>query len=109
MKMVTAVIQPFKLQDVTLEMAAVPGFRGMTVSDARGFGREHPDELPDRLEDLTDFKPCVRVEIVVGDKLLKTVVKRLLRAAHTGRKGDGIVVVQDLEEFYSIRKPPEEM
>ena len=109
MKMVTAMIQPFKLQEVTLEMAAVPGFRGMTVSDAKGFGRENPDQLPEKLESLTDFKPCVRVEMVVDDRLLDTVVKRLWRAAHTGRKGDGIVIVRDVEELYSIRKPPGEL
>lgn len=108
MNMVTAVIQPFKLQDVILALEAVPGFPGMTVWDARGFGREHLEGPHDRLEDLTDFKPCVRVEIVVGDDLLDRVVDTLRRAAHTGRRGDGVVIVRPVEESYRIRDLPPE-
>jgi nitrogen regulatory protein PII len=103
MKIVTAMIQPFKLQDVTLALEAVPGFPGMTVSDARGFGREHLQGPHDRLEDLTDFMPCARVEIVVGDDLVDTVVRTLLGAAHTGRRGDGTVIVHAAERAYAIR------
>jgi nitrogen regulatory protein P-II 1 len=102
MKLVTAVIQPFKLQDVTLALGALPDFPGMTVSEARGFGRQHLEIQGDRLEELTDFKPCVRVEIVVEDGLQDSVVTTLLRAAHTGRRGDGVLVVQALEEVHRV-------
>jgi nitrogen regulatory protein P-II 1 len=103
MKMVVGMIQPFKLQDVTLALASVPGFPGMTVSDARGFGREHLEVSTDRLENLTDFMPCVRVEIVVEDDVLDSVVETLLTAAHTGRRGDGKVVVYTVEQVYAVQ------
>lgn len=102
-KMIVAMIQPFKLQDVTLALESVPGFPGMTVSDARGFGRTHIEGPPDRLEDLTDFRPCVRVEIVVDDGMLDSVVEALLRGAHTGARGDGTVLVHAVEQSHDIQ------
>jgi nitrogen regulatory protein P-II 1 len=103
MKMIVAMIQPFKLQDVTLALKSVPGFSGMTVSDARGFGLEHLETSGDRLENLTDFKPCVRLEIEVEDEVLEAVVDTLLSAAHTGRRGDGKVTVHSVERAYDVR------
>ncbi len=103
MKMIVAMIKPFKLQDVVLALESVPGFPGMTVSESRGFGRTHLDGPPDRLKDLTDFNPCARVEIIVDDGLSDIVVDALLRGAHTGTDGDGILVVHALDESYSVR------
>lgn len=103
MKLITAVIQPFKLDDVVLALEAVPGFPGMTVSDARGFGREHVEGVHDRREELTDFASCVRVEIAAEDHQVTQVVTQLLAAAHTGRRGDGRVWVHALEEMHSVR------
>ncbi len=105
MKMVTAFIQPFKLEDVTRALSAIPEFPGMTVSEMRGFGREHLEQIHDRLEALTDFRSGVRVEILVEDEtLLESVVKALRTAAHTGRRGDGKVMVSPLEQAQSIRE-----
>jgi nitrogen regulatory protein P-II 1 len=108
MKMIVAMIQPFKLQDVTLALAAVPGFPGMTVSDARGFGREHLDSAADRLESLTDFKQCARIEIVVEDDAADAVFEALVASANTGRRGDGKVVVYPLERSYDVQHYGEE-
>jgi nitrogen regulatory protein P-II 1 len=104
MKMIVAMIQPFKLQDVTLALESVPGFPGMTVSDARGFGREHLEESGDRLEKLTDFSPCVRVEIIVEDDALDQVVETLVSSAHTGRRGDGKIIVHSVERLYDVQR-----
>jgi nitrogen regulatory protein P-II 1 len=104
MKIVIAMIQPFKLQDVTLALESIPGFPGMTVSDARGFGREHLEGSHGRLENLTDFTPCVRVEIIVEDGSLDSVVETLVTAAHTGRRGDGKVVVCPVERSYDVQR-----
>jgi nitrogen regulatory protein P-II 1 len=106
MKMIIGMIQPFKLQDVTLALASLSGFPGMTVSEARGFGREHLEVRGDRLEELTDFTQCVRIEIIVEDELLDSVVDTLLRAAHTGRRGDGKVAVYELEGYFDVRLHP---
>ena len=103
MKMIVAMVQPFKIQDVTLALKAIPGFPGMTVLDARGFGRAHLEGLPDRQEDLTDFKACVQVEILVQDDMLDPVLDALLRGAHTGARGDGRVVVYPIERSYDIQ------
>jgi nitrogen regulatory protein P-II 1 len=102
MKMIVAMIKPFKLQDVTLALEAVPGFPGMTVSDAKGFGRTHLEGPPDRQEDLTDFRACVRVEILVDADMLEPVLEGLLKGAHTGARGDGRVVVYPVERTVDI-------
>lgn len=103
MKLITAVIQSFKLDDVVLALEAVPGFPGMTVTDARGFGQGHVEGDHDRAEDLVDFRPCIRVEIAAEDDEVQAVMATLTNAAHTGRRGDGHVWVQQLEEFRHIR------
>ncbi len=103
MKLVSAVIKKVKLDDVTLALEEVPGFPGMTITDARGMDREHV-EHPDTLqEELTDFRPCIRLEVLVEDELAPRVVEAIRCAAHTGLRGDGRVWVQRVEEAYDIR------
>ncbi len=108
MRMVTAIIQPFKLDDVVLALEEIPGFPGMTVTDARGFGRDHLEGPHDRAEDLSDFRRRVRVEIVVDDEMTARVVETLRCAAHTGRRGDGEVIVWSVDRTYDIRCLDEE-
>ena len=96
--MIVAVIQPFKLDSVTLALENVAGFVGVTVSDCRGFGRGKLDALSEGVGNtqrppsagLTDFTSKVRLEIaVVGRQNADAVMDVLLQAAHTGRPGDG--------------------
>ena len=104
MKMVVAVIQPFKLDEVVLALEKLPVPPAVTVSDARGYDWHHVLGERDRGEELTDFTACVRVEIAVEDEHLMSVVRTLRQSAHTGRRGDGHVWVQPVEASYSIRR-----
>lgn len=114
--MVVAIIQPFKLDAVTLALERLPGFGGMTVSDCRGFGRE---KLVPEAEDgegraswlklpgeggVIDFTPKVRLEVAVaGRRQAEVVVETIARAAHTGRRGDGKVFVWHLVGAVRVR------
>jgi nitrogen regulatory protein PII len=103
-KLILAVIQPFRLDEVVLSCGDIPGFPGMTVVRARGFGREkfaEPAASPQ--EEVTDFKDRVQVEIVAPDELADEIVRVLARAAHTGRAGDGKVMVWPVERVVDIR------
>jgi len=104
MKMVTAVIQPFKLDDVVLALEELPAPPGVTVSEARGYDRAHVVGEHGREEEMTDFRPCVRIEVVVEDEHLEAVVAAIRAGAHTGRRGDGRVWVLDVEGSWSIRE-----
>ena len=112
MWMVQAVIQSFKLDAVVRALEQVPGFGGMTVSDCRGFGHERfgPEEedrghTEGRLaEDLSDFKPKVRLEIAVaGRTVADAVIETVANAAHTGRGGDGKIFLWPLSRAVRIR------
>ena len=109
--MVQAIVQPFKLDAVTRALERVPGLGGMTVSECRGFGHERlgteaPDpEHPRRQDDdLTDFKPRVRLEIAVaGRERADAVAEAIARSAHTGRGGDGKIFLWPLARAIRIR------
>ncbi len=103
MKMVLAVVQPFKLDDVTRSLEQIPRFPGMTVGSVRGFGREHV-ELPQTSveEQLADFTEKVLVETVVHDEQVDAVVEAIGRAAHTGHYGDGMIFVLPVERSLRI-------
>lgn len=103
MKMVTAVIQPFKLDDVVLALEELPAPPGVTVSEARGYDREHVVGERNREEEMTDFRPCVRIEVAVEDEQVESVVAAIRGAARTGRRGDGRVWVGDVAGWWSIR------
>lgn len=112
--MIVAIIQPFKLDTVTLALEALPGFGGMTVSDCRGFGRGkfggEPDE-PDRgrarepdAADVVDFTAKIRLEVAVaGREPADAVIDAIARAAHTGRKGDGKILAWPIVRALRIR------
>jgi nitrogen regulatory protein P-II 1 len=104
MKEVKAIIQPFKLSYVTRALQEIPGFPGMTVSDCRGFGKEKGKEGPHRVvEDLVDYIPKVRIEIMLKDEMVDLVVVTIAKAAHTGNPGDGKVFVYDIERAVRIK------
>ena len=103
MKLITAIIKPFKLEDVR-EALSQHGIQGMTVTEARGFGRQKGHtELYRGAEYAVDFIPKLRVEIAVRDDELDLILDSLCSAAQTGRIGDGKIFVTELEQAIRIR------
>jgi nitrogen regulatory protein P-II 1 len=103
MKKIEAIIKPFKLDEVKEALQDV-GLQGITVIEAKGFGRQKGHtELYRGAEYVIDFLPKVKVEVVVEDSLVENVVEAIENAARTGRIGDGKIFVMDLEQAIRIR------
>ncbi|MFT4255564.1 MAG: P-II family nitrogen regulator [Pseudoxanthomonas sp.] len=103
MKMIVAVVKPFKLDDVR-EALAETGVTGITVTEVKGFGRQKGHtELYRGAEYVVDFLPKVKIEIATTDDQVERVVDAIVRAAGTGKIGDGKVFVHDLERVVRIR------
>ncbi|HEY7627205.1 MAG TPA: P-II family nitrogen regulator [Ilumatobacteraceae bacterium] len=103
MKLITAVIKPHKLDDVKVALKAV-GVVGMTVSEVRGFGRQSGQTETYRgTEYQLDFVPKVRIELVVDEPQLATVVDAIITSAATGKIGDGKIWVTDVSDIIRIR------
>ncbi|HUF73344.1 MAG TPA: P-II family nitrogen regulator [Gammaproteobacteria bacterium] len=103
MKLITAVIKPFRLDDVRNALAEV-GVQGMTVTEVKGFGRQRGHtELYRGAEYVVDFLPKVKIEVAVTDELADRVVETLIEAAKTGKVGDGKIFVTNLEQVHRIR------
>jgi nitrogen regulatory protein PII len=103
MKMISAVIKPFKLDDVK-EALQSAGIQGMTVTEVRGFGRQKGHtEVYRGQEYQVDLVPKVRVDVIVNDDQAKHVVEAVANAAKTGKIGDGKIFVVAVEEVYRIR------
>jgi nitrogen regulatory protein P-II 2 len=103
MKLVTAIIKPFKLDDVREALSSV-GVQGMTVTETKGFGRQKGHtELYRGAEYVVDFLPKTKVEVAVSDDKLEEVVSTISNAAQTGKIGDGKIFVFDLLEVVRIR------
>ena len=103
MKMVMAIIKPFKLDDVR-EALAEAGIAGITVTEVKGFGRQKGHtELYRGAEYVVDFLPKVMIEVVVTEEQAEQVVEAIVKAAGTGKIGDGKVFVYDLERVVRIR------
>ena len=103
MKMITAVIKPFKLDEVREALADV-GVTGLTVTEVKGFGRQKGHkELYRGAEYVVEFLPKVKVEIVVSDDKVQSVVDAIVKAASTGRIGDGKIFVYNVESAIRIR------
>lgn len=103
MKMVMAIIKPFKLDDVR-EALADAGVAGITVTEVKGFGRQKGHtELYRGAEYVVDFLPKLKLEVAVTDDQADTVVEAILKAANTGKIGDGKVFVYSLERAVRIR------
>jgi len=103
MKLVTAIIKPFKLDDVRDALSEV-GVQGITVTEVKGFGRQKGHtELYRGAEYVVDFLPKVKLEIAIDSALLDQVVEAIIKAAKTDKIGDGKIFVFDLERVYRIR------
>jgi nitrogen regulatory protein PII len=103
MKLVVAIIKPFKLDDVREALAEV-GVQGITVTEVKGFGRQKGHtELYRGAEYVVDFLPKIKIEVVVDDAQLQPAVDAIQGAARTGRIGDGKIFVSNIEEAVRIR------
>ena len=103
MKLITAIVKPFKLDDVRSALHEV-GIRGMTVSEVKGFGRQRGHtELYRGAEYLVDFVPKARIEVAVPDDLAEQVVETIVSSAKTGKVGDGKIFVTELVDVRRIR------
>lgn len=103
MKLITAIVKPFKLEEVKDSLAAA-GIEGMTVSDVKGFGRQKGHtEIYRGSEYTVDFLPKVKLEIAVRDEMVGTAIDAICRGAKTGKIGDGKIFVVPLEEVVRIR------
>lgn len=102
MKEIKAYIQPFMLDKVTNALHAIH-IHGMSVMDAKGFGKEKDESYPHQTaDDLVDFTPKIRVEIICSDEDCNKIIETIQKSAHTGRKGDGKIFVSNLEQAISI-------
>ena len=102
MKLVTAIIKPFKLDDVRQALHEV-GIAGITVTEVKGFGRQKGHKLYRGAEYNVDFLPKLKIETAVTDELAEQVVEAIQGAASTGKIGDGKIFVSSLEEVIRIR------
>jgi nitrogen regulatory protein P-II 2 len=103
MKLVTAVIKPFKLEEVREALSQI-GVQGITVTEVKGFGRQKGHtELYRGAEYVVDFLPKVKIEAAISDNLLDSVIEAIEKAARTGKIGDGKIFVSDLEQVVRIR------
>ena len=103
MKMVTAIIKPFKLDEVREALSAI-GVQGITVTEVKGFGRQKGHtELYRGAEYVVDFLPKVKVDAAIRDELLDQVIEAIEKSAGTGKVGDGKIFVYDLEQVIRIR------
>ena len=103
MKLLTAIIKPFKLDDVREALSEV-GVQGMTVTEVRGFGRQKGHtELYRGAEYVVDFLPKVKVEVAIDDAILERAIEAITSSASTGQVGDGKIFIASLDEVVRIR------
>ena len=103
MKKIEAIIKPFKLDEVREALSEV-GISGLTVTEVKGFGRQKGHtELYRGAEYVVDFLPKVKLELVLSDEQIETAIDAILKAAHTGKIGDGKIFVMPVEQVIRIR------
>ncbi len=103
MKLITAVIKPFKLDEVREALSAI-GVQGLTVTEVKGFGRQKGHtELYRGAEYVVDFLPKVKIEAAVGDEVVERVIEAIEASARTGKIGDGKIFVSPLDQVVRIR------
>jgi nitrogen regulatory protein PII len=103
MKLVTAIIKPFKMEDVRAALSDI-GVQGITVTEVKGFGRQRGHtELYRGAEYVVDFLPKNKLEIAVGDDQVEATIDAIIKSANTGKIGDGKIFVSPLEQVIRIR------
>ena len=103
MKLITAIIKPFKLDEVRAAVSEI-GVRGLTVTEVRGFGRQRGHtEIYRGAEYVVEFVPKTKIEIAVDDELVEQLIEAIMKAAKTGKVGDGKIFLFDLEQVVRIR------
>ncbi len=103
MKKIEAVIKPFKLDEVREALSEV-GITGLTVGEVKGFGRQKGHtELYRGAEYVVDFLPKIKIDLVVGDEVVEQAIDAIVKAAHTGKIGDGKIFVSPVEQVVRIR------
>jgi len=103
MKLVTAIVKPFRLDDVRNALSEV-GIQGMTVSEVKGFGRQRGHtELYRGAEYVVDFLPKAKIEVAVSDDMVDRTVEAIVESARTGKVGDGKIFVTNIEQSWRIR------
>ncbi len=103
MKLISAIIKPFKLDDVRESLSGI-GVQGITVTEVKGFGRQKGHtELYRGAEYVVDFLPKVKIEVAISDDLLDQTIETIAKAANTGKIGDGKIFVTELEQVIRIR------
>ncbi len=103
MKLVTAIIKPFKMDDVRAALSDI-GVQGITVTEVKGFGRQRGHtELYRGAEYVVDFLPKLKLEIAVGDAQVDATIDAIIQAANTGKIGDGKIFISSLEQVIRIR------
>jgi nitrogen regulatory protein P-II 2 len=103
MKLITAIIKPFKLDDVRQAVAEI-GIQGITVTEVKGFGRQRGHtELYRGAEYVVDFLPKAKIEMAVPDEIVEQVIEAVMNTARTGKIGDGKIFVTDLSQVIRIR------
>jgi nitrogen regulatory protein P-II 1 len=103
MKMVTAIVKPFKLDEVREALSAI-GVQGVTVTEVKGFGRQKGHtELYRGAEYVVDFLPKVKIELIIEDEMVEKAVEAIRSSAHTGRIGDGKIFVSRIDDAIRIR------
>jgi nitrogen regulatory protein P-II 1 len=111
MKKIEAIIKPFKLDEVRESLSSI-GVNGLTVTEVKGFGRQKGHtELYRGAEYVVDFLPKIKLELVVSDDIVDSAMEAIIKAAHTGKIGDGKIFVSSVEQVVRIRtgetaKPP---
>ncbi len=103
MKKIEAIIKPFKLDEVREALSEI-GINGLTVTEVKGFGRQKGHtELYRGAEYVVDFLPKIKLELVVADNMVEASVEAIIKAAHTGKIGDGKIFVSSVEQVVRIR------
>ena len=103
MKLVTAIVKPFKLDDVREALSEI-GVQGITVTEVKGFGRQKGHtELYRGAEYVVDFLPKIKIELAIADETVDTAIDAIMKAAHTGKIGDGKIFVTPLEQVIRVR------
>ena len=103
MKKIEAIIKPFKLDEVREALSEV-GITGLTVTEVKGFGRQKGHtELYRGAEYVVDFLPKIKIELVIGDNILESAIEAIVKAARTGKIGDGKIFVSPVEQVVRIR------